>query len=81
MVRLSERVDMLERRLTKLGASMSEDSEIGTVNDSETKTKLEFNERSGNVLPQVIEYNGCISSSLNPFSRLMVIFEIMKYSC
>ena len=49
---------MLEMK-TKLGASMSEDSEIGTVNDSETKTKLERREvRSGNVLIEVIEYNG-----------------------
>ncbi|MEC7168441.1 MAG: hypothetical protein VXW14_05585 [Candidatus Thermoplasmatota archaeon] len=59
MVRLSERVDMLERRLTKLGASMSEDSEIGTVNDSETKTKLERREvRSGNVLIEVLNIMG-----------------------
>lgn len=59
MVRLSERVDMLERRLTKLGTSMSEDSEIGTVNDSETKTKLERREvRSGNVLIEVLNIMG-----------------------
>ena len=59
MVRLSERVDMLERRLTKLGASMSEGSEIGTVNDSETKTKLERREvRSGNVLIEVLNIMG-----------------------
>ena len=59
MVRLSERVDMLERRLTKLGASMSEDSEIGTVNDSETNTKLERREvRSGNVLIEVLNIMG-----------------------
>ena len=52
-------VDMLERRLTKLGASMSEDSEIGTVNDSETKTKLERREvRSGNVLIEVLNIMG-----------------------
>ena len=50
---------MLERRLTKLGASMSEDSEIGTVNDSETKTKLERREvRSGNVLIEVLNIMG-----------------------
>ena len=59
MVRLSERVDMLERRLTKLGASMSEDSEIGTINDSETKTRLERREvRSGNVLIEVLNIMG-----------------------
>ena len=59
MVRLSERVDMLERRLTKLGASMSEGSEIGTVNDSETKTKHERREvRSGNVLIEVLNIMG-----------------------
>jgi hypothetical protein len=59
MVRLSERVDMLERRLTKLGASMSEDSEIGTINDSETKTRLERREvRSGNVLIEVLNIIG-----------------------
>ena len=59
MVRISERIDMLERRLTKLGTAMTKDMTVATVEDLEPETKPVRREvRSGNVLIEVLNIMG-----------------------
>ena len=59
MVRLSERLDMLERRLTKLGTAVTKDAPITTIENSEPIEKSERREvRSGNVLIEVLNIMG-----------------------
>ena len=59
MVRLSERLDMLERRITKLGTAVSKDVPMTTIIDSEPDVQPERREvRSGNVLIEVLNIMG-----------------------
>ena len=59
MVRISERIDMLERRLTKLGTAVTKDMTVATVEDLEPEIKPERREvRSGNVLIEVLNIMG-----------------------
>lgn len=59
MVRLSERLDMIERRMTKLGAAVTNDVSIAIEDDSETTAPTERREvRSGNVLIEVLNIMG-----------------------
>ena len=59
MVRLSERLDMIERRITKLGAAVTNDVSIATGEDSESTAQPERREvRSGNVLIEVLNIMG-----------------------
>ena len=59
MVRLSERLDMLERRITKLGTAVSKDVPMSTIIDSEPDVQPERREvRSGNVLIEVLNIMG-----------------------
>ena len=59
MVRLSERLDMLERRITKLGTAVTKDVPISTIVDSEPDAQPERREvRSGNVLIEVLNIMG-----------------------
>ena len=55
MVRLSERLDLIERRMTKLGAAVTNDVSIAFEDDSEPTAQPERREvRSGNVLIEVL---------------------------
>ena len=59
MVRLSERLDMLERRMTKLGTALAKDVPMTTIVDSEPDVQPERREvRSGNVLVEVLNIMG-----------------------
>ena len=59
MVRLSERLDLIERRMTKLGAAVTNDVSIAFEDDSEPTAQLERREvRSGNVLIEVLNIMG-----------------------
>ena len=59
MVRLSERIDMLERRITKLGTAVTKEIPITTIVDSEPVHQPERREvRSGNVLVEVLNIMG-----------------------
>ena len=59
MVRISERLDMLERRITKLGTAVTKDVPMTTIVDSEPDVKPERREvRSGNVLIEVLNIMG-----------------------
>ena len=59
MVRLSERLDMIERRMTKLGAAVTNDVSIAFGEDSEPTAQPERREvRSGNVLIEVLNIMG-----------------------
>lgn len=59
MVRLSERLDMLERRITKLGTAVTKEIPITTIVDSEPDHQPERREvRSGNVLIEVLNIMG-----------------------
>ena len=59
MVRLSERLDMLERRMTKLGTAVTKDVPMTTIVDSEPDVQPERREvRSGNVLIEVLNIMG-----------------------
>ena len=59
MVRLSERLDLIERRMTKLGAAVTNDVSIAFEDDSEPTTQPERREvRSGNVLIEVLNIMG-----------------------
>ena len=59
MVRLSERLDMLERRITKLGTAVTKEIPITTIVDSEPDYQSERREvRSGNVLIEVLNIMG-----------------------
>jgi len=59
MVRLSERLDMLERRITKLGTAVSKEVPMTTIIDSEPDVQPERREvRSGNVLIEVLNIMG-----------------------
>ena len=59
MVRLSERIDLIERRLTKLGTAVTKDMPLSTLEDLEPKEQPERREvRSGNVLIEVLNIMG-----------------------
>ena len=59
MVRISERLDMLERRITKLGTAVTKDVRMTTIVDSEPDIQPERREvRSGNVLIEVLNIMG-----------------------
>jgi len=59
MVRLSERIDMIERRLTKLGTAVTKDMPLSTLEDIEPDEQPERREvRSGNVLIEVLNIMG-----------------------
>ncbi|DAC69150.1 MAG TPA: hypothetical protein D7I16_04845 [Candidatus Poseidoniales archaeon] len=59
MVRISERLDMLERRITKLGTAVTKDVPMTTIVDSEPDIQPERREvRSGNVLIEVLNIMG-----------------------
>ena len=59
MVRLSERIDMIERRLTKLGTAVTKDLPLSALEDQEPEKKPERREvRSGNVLVEVLNIMG-----------------------
>ena len=59
MVRLSERLDMLERRITKLGTAVTKDVQMTTIVDSKPDHQPERREvRSGNVLIEVLNIMG-----------------------
>ena len=59
MVRISERLDMLERRITKLGTAVTKDVPMTTIVDSEPEIQPERREvRSGNVLIEVLNIMG-----------------------
>lgn len=59
MVRLSERIDLIERRLTKLGAAVTKDIPLSTLEDAEPEEQPERREvRSGNVLIEVLNIMG-----------------------
>ena len=59
MVRLSERIDLLERRLTKLGTVVTKDMPLATMEDAEPEIQSERREvRSGNVLIEVLNIMG-----------------------
>ena len=59
MVRLSERLDMLERRLSKLGTAVTKDAPMTTIENLEPIEKPERREvRSGNVLIEVLNIMG-----------------------
>jgi len=59
MIRLSERLDMMERRITNLGSSITKDQLVSTpveVGSNEVTEKREV--RSGNVLVEVLNIMG-----------------------
>lgn len=59
MVRLSERIDLLERRLTKLGTVVTKDMPLATMEDAQPEIQSERREvRSGNVLIEVLNIMG-----------------------
>ena len=59
MVRLSERLDMLENRVTKLGIAVTKDVPTTTIDDSKPTVHFERKEvRSGNVLIEVLNIMG-----------------------
>jgi len=59
MVRLSERIDMIERRLTRLGTAVTKDLPLSALEDQEPEKKPERREvRSGNVLVEVLNIMG-----------------------
>ena len=59
MVRLSERLDMLERRITKLGTAVTKDLQISSASDSRQIIQRERREvRRGNVLIEVLNIMG-----------------------
>ena len=59
MVRLSERIDLIERRLTKLGTAVTKDMPLSTLEDAEPEEQPERREvRSGNVLIEVLNIMG-----------------------
>ena len=59
MVRLSERLDMLENRVTKLGIVVTKDVPTTTIDDSKPTVHFERKEvRSGNVLIEVLNIMG-----------------------
>ena len=59
MVRLSERIDLIERRLTKLGTVVTKDMPLSTLEDAEPEEQPERREvRSGNVLIEVLNIMG-----------------------
>ena len=59
MIRLSERLDMMERRITKLGTSMTKDQLVVTPVEPDSDEALERREvRSGNVLIEVLNIVG-----------------------
>lgn len=59
MIRLSERLDMMERRITKLGTSMTKDQLVVTPVEPDSDEALERREvRSGNVLIEVLNIMG-----------------------
>lgn len=60
MVRLSERIDSLERRITKLGTAVTKDlPESTTIVEDDSENSLEKREvRSGNVLIEVLNIMG-----------------------
>ena len=59
MVRLSERIDLIERRLTKLGTAVTKDMPLSTLQDAEPEEQPERREvRSGNVLIEVLNIMG-----------------------
>ena len=59
MVRLSERIDLIERRLTKLGTAVTKDMPLSTLEDPEPEEQPERREvRSGNVLIEVLNIMG-----------------------
>ncbi len=59
MVRLSERLDMLERRITKLGTAVTKDVSTTTIVDLEPDVQPERRKvRSGNVLIEVLNIMG-----------------------
>jgi len=59
MVRLSERIDLIERRLTKLGTAVTKDMPLSTLEDLEPEEQPERREvRSGNVLIEVLNIMG-----------------------
>ena len=59
MVRLSERIDLIERQLTKLGTAVTKDMPLSTLEDLEPKEQPERREvRSGNVLIEVLNIMG-----------------------
>tara|TARA_B100000035_G_scaffold312124_1_gene322959 strand:- start:881 stop:1777 length:897 start_codon:yes stop_codon:yes gene_type:complete len=59
MIRLSERLDMMERRITKLGTSMTKDQLVVTPVEPDSDEATERREvRSGNVLIEVLNIMG-----------------------
>jgi hypothetical protein len=59
MVRLSERIDLIERRLTKLGTAVTKDMPLSTLEDAEPEEQPQRREvRSGNVLIEVLNIMG-----------------------
>ena len=59
MVRLSERIDLIERRLTKLGTAVTKDMPLSTLEDLDPEEQPERREvRSGNVLIEVLNIMG-----------------------
>lgn len=59
MVRLSERLDMLEKRITMLGTAVTKTVPITTIEDLESNDSTERREvRSGNVLIEVLNIMG-----------------------
>ena len=59
MVRLSERIDLIERRLTKLGTAVTKDMPLSALEDTEPEEQPERREvRSGNVLIEVLNIMG-----------------------
>ena len=59
MIRLSERLDMMERRITKLGTSMTKDQLVVTSVEPDSDEATERREvRSGNVLIEVLNIMG-----------------------
>jgi len=59
MIRLSERLDMMERRITNLGSSITKDQQVSTPVESSSDEVTERREvRSGNVLIEVLNIMG-----------------------
>ena len=74
MVRLSERLDMLENRVTKLGIAVTKDVPTTTIDDSKPTVHFERKEvRSGNVLIEVLNIMGA------SLLLLVSLFTVDKY--
>jgi hypothetical protein len=59
MVRLSERIDLIERRLTSIGSAVTRNPIVSTKENSHVEEKTERREvRSGNVLIEVLNIMG-----------------------